>query len=215
MHSNKIINEAYTELFGEPTHTLELKYNGRFKAYNARVSMTRTHIIVHAAKEWRTVSPDIQKGLIQELLVRLLNKKTHTLAMDLYSHFIKSLPKYTDKTETHPTLSESFNRVNAAQFNGSMDQPNLKIGNGITQLGRYDYATDTITITKHLLDHPDLLDYVMHHEMLHKHFKFTAKNGRHCHHGREFKDAEAAYPNAKHHEAALETLVRLLKRNKP
>ena len=199
-----IIEESYKELFGkEPTKNLSIKYSGRYKAYNARIVMDKNDITVHASKTWRGISKDIQKGLIQELMVKLFNFKKHTINMDLYSNFIKSLPRYTVKTQTDAILEESFNRVNEKQFGGRIEQPNLIWGKGISQLGKYEYATDTVSISRILAERADLLDYVMYHELLHKVHKFKAYAGRHRHHTTKFKKDEEAYPNQQFLEKEL------------
>ncbi len=208
-----LLEHAYQELYPDrEERTLILSYSGRFKGYNANIRMTRNEITINASKQWRHVSPDIQKGLFQELLVRLFKIKKQTINMDLYNHFIRSLSNVAPKTQTHPILEESFQRVNNAFFNEMMEQPNLKLGNGINRLGTYEYATDTITISQTLLENKELMDYVMYHEMLHKKHQYKAKPGRHLHHSTQFKKDEARFPNAELLELELNKLVRKNKR---
>lgn len=206
-----VAEKAYKELFGTEQE-IKITYSGRFKGYNARIEMQRGNIEVKAAKEWKGVSEDIQIGLVQELLVKLYKKKIHTVNMDLYSNFIKSLPRYTTKTHNHPILEQSFNRINERFFKGVLERPNLRWGNGITQLGKYEYATDTITLSRTLAEREDLLDYVMYHEILHKTHQFTAHAGRHRHHTAKFRKAERAYPNSAWLEEELGKLVNKGKR---
>jgi hypothetical protein len=205
-----ILEQAYQELYPDNTSTrqLILKYSGRFKGYNANIRMTPSSITVNASRQWKGVSRDIQKGLLQELLVRLFKTKKQTISMELYHHFIKSLSNVAPKTHTHPVLAESFKRVNDLFFNGMMQQPNLKTGNGVNRLGTYEYATDTITISQILLENQELTDYVMYHEMLHKKHQYKAKPGRHLHHSTQFKRDEERFPNAKRLEMELNNLVK-------
>jgi hypothetical protein len=123
--------------------------------------------------------------------------------MDLYENFIKNVHIAVPKTKSHPSLEESFNRVNKLFFAGMIDKPNLVLGKGTRTLGNYDYGADTIAISEHLLKHIDLLDYVMYHEILHKKHKFKSKNTRSFHHTRKFKKEEKSYPNAKELEEKL------------
>ena len=113
-----------------------------------------------------------------------------------------------------PVLEESFNRVNLTYFDNTIPQPNLKVGKGINRLGSYEYASDTISISKMLLDYHDLLDYVMFHELLHKVHKFKASGSRHIHHSRAFKKAEKSYPNADLMEKKLGKLISKNKRKR-
>jgi len=164
-----LLQQAYQELY--PTkrelRALSLSYSGRFKAYNANICKTRNEITAQLSKQWRGVSPDIQKGLLQELLVKLFKTKKQTINMDLYHNFIRSLSSVSPITHTHPILEQSFQRVNEQFFNGIMHQPNLCIGKGLRQLGTYEYGTNTVSISKILLVDETLLDYVMYHELLH------------------------------------------------
>jgi len=207
-----IAEEAYIELFKkEPDRAVIIEYSGRYKEYNARITMTRKEIKIAMSKTWRGVSKDIQKGLMQELMVRIFNNKMQTINMDLYTNFIKSLPKYTTKTQTHPILEQSFARVNEQMFSGKIEQPNLKMGKGVNQLGKYEYATDTVTISKILLGEERLLDYVMYHELLHKKHQFKANAGRHRHHTKAFLREEKKFPES---EKLEDELGKLIKKNK-
>jgi len=204
-----LLEQAYQELYPSGTSSqFTVKYSGRFKGYNGNIRMRSGEITVNMSRQWKGVSPDIQKGLMQELLVRLFKTKKQTINMELYHHFIKSLSSFAPKTHTHPVLEESFTRVNDEFFNGMMNQPNLKIGNGVNRLGTYAYATDTITISKILLDDGKLMDYVMYHEMLHKKHQYKSTPGRHLHHSTQFKSDEARFPNAEQLELELNKLVR-------
>jgi len=200
-----ILKEAYEEVFGEPKKELILEYSGKFKGYNANIRMNITSIKINASKEWKNVSPEIQKGLLQELLIRIKKPKNkrQTLNMDLYHHFIKTLSQIAPKTQTHPILEQSFKRVNEQFFNGLIPQPNLKLGKGTRRLGTYEYATDTITITEKLLEKPHLMDYVMYHEILHKKHQYTSKAGHSRYHTHAFRKEEKKYPNAEQLEKEL------------
>lgn len=211
MQSNRIAKEAYYALFGKNVD-VGLEYSGRYKEYNAKIVQKGSEITVFASKKWKEVSEEIQKGLIQELLVRLKGEKKETINMELYSNFIKSLPDYVEKTQTEPILENSFIRINEKYFGNMMEMPNLKLGRGINQLGKYEYASDTITISKILLEDLELLDYVMYHELLHKKLKFSTKNGRHTHHSRQFKMEERKYPNYETMEKRLERTVKRAKK---
>ncbi|MBI4145972.1 M48 family metallopeptidase [Candidatus Woesearchaeota archaeon] len=202
------LEDAFVELFGKnSSRDFSVTY-GRLRGYNARVRMTPLTIDFQCSKAWRGVSPEIQKGLFQVLLSRLFKHPGKTLHMDLYHNFIRSLPRVAPKTHNHPVLEGSFQRVNAAFFAGLMDQPNLRLGKGINRLGTYEYATDTLKISGILLEHPELMDYVMYHELLHKKHQYKAGARRHTHHSAAFRTDEARFPRAAELEKELERLVR-------
>lgn len=206
-----IAQKAYNDLISG-SHVVSVKYSRRFKGYNANVKMCGKSIEFHASKLWRGVSPEIQKGLFQELLVRLFKVKKHTLNIDLYNNFLRSVSRVAPKSKSHPVLKGSFERVNRLMFGSMMDVPNLELGKGITKLGCYDYGTDTISISDILLDDSELLDYVMYHEMLHKKHQFKRAGSRVLHHSKAFKEDEARFPDAELLDKRLAKLVRRKKR---
>ncbi|MEM4240442.1 MAG: hypothetical protein QXK08_04585, partial [Candidatus Woesearchaeota archaeon] len=136
-----LVREAFNSVFPEKpyVYSAEVRYSGKFRGYNANIRMSRLQkrIVLNLSRQWKTVSRDIQLGLVQHLLCRLFKEKRRTTQMDLYNYFLKSLPRTIAKTKSHPVLEQSFSRVNGRFFNGMIDQPNLVVGNGITKLGSY------------------------------------------------------------------------------
>lgn len=213
----RLVEKAFAELFPgkEFRHTDVLNYSGRFRGFNANARLNRfTNVLTfNLSKNWRGVDEQIKIGLLQNLMLRLFKKKGKTVNMDLYHNFIRNVHIAVPKTKSHPLLEQSFTRINRLFFAGMIDRPNLVAGKDSKRsLGNYDYGTDTITISSLLLNHVDLLDYVMYHEILHKKNKFKSKNGRTFHHTNRFKQQEKAYPNAKELENKLSRIVKSKKR---
>ena len=102
-------------------------------------------------------------------------------------------------------LQASFDRVNEIYFDGLMDKPSIKWGShSKSQLGTYEYGTDTIKMSKIFEKAPDeLLDAVMHHELLHKKHKFKSSAQRSRHHTKAFRDDERKFENYKEVEKKL------------
>lgn len=197
---SSLITEAFQELYPHKDlkYNFLLKYSKKFKPYNANVKLYNNNLIFNLSRDWKRISREIQIGLIQELMSKILrdrNKKT--INMELYSLFMKNIHLAVPKTKTDEILEGSFDRINDAYFSGMLDKPNLQWGNASTsKLGSYEYGSDMITISaifKHVKS--ELLDYIMYHEMLHKKFKFQNKNGRSLHHSSEFKKMESRFPN--------------------
>lgn len=195
-----MIEEAFNELFPDKEfdYSVKLVYSGRFKGYNANIKLNRLSkdIVFNLSRQWRSVDRNIKRGLLQELLCRMFRNKARTTSMDLYHIFIKQAHLAVPKTKSHPVLEASFQRINDSFFAGMMDMPNLVVSEGLRTLGHYDYGTDTVSITRHVLDQQDCLDYVMYHELLHKKHKFRTLNGRHMHHTSEFRRQEKAFPGS-------------------
>ena len=209
-----MLKKAIGELYSEFPYETKLKYSGRFKPYRANVRLRGEDIQFNLSKKWKTVSKEIQSGLIQELLLKIMKKKlkslrTNTQNIELYNIFMKKIHIAVPKVDIDPVLEESFDRVNSGYFYGLLDKTNLKWCNAsFSKLGSYEYGTDTINISNVLRDvDRELLDYVMYHEMLHKKHKFTKKGNRSYHHTSEFKRDEKEFENSKLIEKRLSRLL--------
>lgn len=215
-----ILSNAYKGLFPdkEPNHTFHLKYSGRFKGYNANVRYTAQSMTFNLSRNWEKIDDDIKMGLIQALMSKVYRYKQHTFNIDLYNNFLKNIHIAIPVTMSEPELKESFDRVNHMHFDDLIEPVNLKWGNGsIRTFGTYEYGTDTITINPALKDRPELIDYVMHHEMLHKKHKFKHTVSKSMHHTKEFKQDEESYPNHKILERELSkiSLINRVKKKAP
>ncbi len=108
-------------------------------------------------------------------------------------------------------LREVFESLNQVHFGGLMSQPALgwSLRRSRTRLGHFDPSHNTIVISR-IFDQPHVprlsLDYVMFHEMLHLHFPVKHRGARRCVHTKEFKNAEAQFPDL----AAAKELLRAL-----
>jgi len=211
----KLAEQAFNELFPEKgleEHTFKIKYTDKFKPYNANVRYTKNSLHFNLSKKWKTVSKEIQIGLIQGLMLKIFKENKKTMSIDLYNSFMKNLHISISKAVNDPILEESFNKINEKYFFGLIERPNLTWHNSIRRLGSYEYGTDTISISKALSSDKDLLDYVMYHEMLHKKHKFHNRNGRTFHHTREFKKMEKEFENSAEMEDKIKGLMRQKRR---
>ena len=205
----KLAEQAFNELFPDKNleeYQFQVKYTDRFKPYNANVRYRRNSLQFNLSKKWRTISREIQIGLIQGLMLRVFKEKNNTINMDLYNNFMRNLHISVQKTNTDPILEESFDRINEKYFFGLLEKPNLAWHNSIRRLGSYEYGSDTISISKVLSEDSDLMNYVVYHEMLHKKFKFNSSNGRTCHHTKEFKEMERKFENSMEMEQRLKRI---------
>lgn len=108
-------------------------------------------------------------------------------------------------------LEPLFERLNARFFHGLMARPQLgwSLRRSRTLLGHFDPSHNAIVISR-IFDEPSTplvaLEYVMYHEMLHLLFPVDHSGARRCVHGREFREAEALFPNLAEAKAALRLL---------
>ena len=191
-----LIKDAFTKLYPDKTfnYNSKVKYSAKFNDYNANVKYGADSLNFNLSKKWKGVSKEIQIGLIQSLLNRVFKTKINTTNIDLYNIFLKRVHYTVEKIHSDPILEESFDRVNEKYFYDFIEKPNLKFGkDSFSKLGSYEYGSDTIVISNIFKDSPELLDYVMYHELLHKKHKFHNKNGRSYHHTSEFKQKEKEF----------------------
>lgn len=206
-----IVEQSFKELFSGKNledYELKIRYTDKFKPYNANVRYSRNSFQFNLSKKWRTVSKEIQIGLVQGLMLKVLKEKKKTTNIDLYNNFMKNLHISIPKLINDPVLEESFNKINEKYFFGLVERPNLKWHNSIRRLGSYEYGTDTISISKVIASDKNLLDYVMYHEALHKKHKFHDRNGRMFHHTREFRKMEKSFENSAEMEERIKGLMR-------
>lgn len=217
-----IIEESYQRLFPEKEflYFTELEYNRRLADFNANIRLEPRKIKVNLNLQWKDIDREIKIGLIQHLLLRIFKQRATTPNIELYNNFIKNIPILTPKTQSDPLLESSFDRVNQSFLSYSVEKPNLTWGTAsFRKLASYNFHTDTITVSTIFADaSPEILDYLMYHEMLHKHHKFKHNYGRSSFHSPAFKEDEQRYPNHELIEKEIENIIRKKKyagRQKP
>lgn len=218
------MKNAYAHLFDEDfSYDATVTYSGHLSPYNAQIMLRGNLMHAKLSKKWRHVSPEIKMGLLQDLYLRLWKQKKknnpavnrNTLYLDLYHGFVKNIHIAIPKTKTDPVLDDSFLRLNQRYFLGMVEKPNVMWGRfSTTKLGSYNFKTDTIVMSSVFreFDDPALLDVVMYHEMLHKHYQYRGGVGRACYHDTKFKKAERAFENFDLVDARLRTALRTAKR---
>ncbi|MFT4297654.1 MAG: hypothetical protein ACMXX5_00500 [Candidatus Woesearchaeota archaeon] len=211
-----LAEKAFSLLYPEKDfsrYRFSLGYSGRFSAYNGHVKYTSGNYSFYLSKRWKTVSEEIQIGIIQHLMQKIFKTKVKTLHQDLYDSFIKNVHVAIPKSKVDKELKESFDRVNEKYFLGTVEMPNLIFGKkAFRKMGSYEYASDTITISDVFrnIDEQDyrVLDYIMFHEMLHKVHKFKTVNNRSLHHSTKFKNAEKQFEDSASIEKELSKFLR-------
>ena len=210
-NDSELVKEAFKEIFPEKRLAKNAKiiYSNKFKPYGANIRMDHQTIVLHMSNHWTRIDKEIQKGLIQELLLKIYkNKKSvETISTKLYTNFVKNLHTTVPVTETNPFLEESFKRMNKKYFLEQVSQPNISWSRiSRTKMGSYNYKTDTIKINPLLKAEEELLDYVMFHEMLHKFHSYEVKKGKTYYHTSRFRKLEKQFENAEEMERRLKRL---------
>ncbi len=208
-----LIQESFQRLFPnqEFLYQTELEYNRRLSNFNANIRLYQNKIAVNLNLQWKDIDDEIKIGLIQHLLLKIFKQgKKNTANLELYNNFIKNIPILTVKTKRDPILDASFHRVNEHFFSNTLDKPNLQWGQkACRKLASYNFHDDRITVSTIFTEsRPEVLDYLMYHELLHKDRKFKHKNGRSSFHTKEFRQAEALYPQQQEIEQEIGKLIR-------
>lgn len=182
----------------EPPELL-IKYSHSFNEYNGNVRITSKSRTVqklqfHLSKNFLEAEEEITIGLVQTLLNKVYNTKIKSMEQDLYESFTKHLTRYAKRKESDESLISLFHELNDEYFGGMMEQPNLTFGTkSTTILGTYKYATDTVRLSTVLQERPELLKFVLYHELLHKKHSYTTTNGRSQYHTKAFRDDEKKF----------------------
>src|SRR3989338_6954790 len=116
---SELIKEAFQQLYPEKElkYSVSLKYSRKFKPYNANVKLHRDNLMFNLSRDWKKISKEIQIGLMQELMIKILKEKNKkTMNMELYNTFLKNVHIAIPKTKTDAVLEESFNRINEDYF---------------------------------------------------------------------------------------------------
>lgn len=218
-----IIEQSFNRLYPNKSFTYisKLEYNLRLSDFNANIKLYKNILSINLNLQWKDIDDEIKIGLIQTLLIKILKQKAHTPNIDLYNNFIRNIPILTEKNNINPYLEQSFYRTNQQFFQNQIEKPNLTWGQAsFHKLAHYNFHNDTITIsTIFQTAKPEILDFLMYHELLHKHHKYNNHNGRNAFHTSQFRHDENLYPHKPQIEQEINTLIRqqkrLLKTKKP
>ena len=212
-----LAEEAFRGLYPEKSFEFasEINYSGRFRAYNSNVRKLGSRLEFGLSREWRGVSREIVIGLLQHLMLRLFNENRKTINLDLYNNFVKSLHLANTNAVAEPVLMASFERVNLKYFNSIIEMPSLAWGkDSRAKLADYSFHDDTITVSS-LFKNADktVIDYLMHHELLHKKLKFKGSGAKSYFHTPDFKQQERRFEGREAAEQEISRLVRRKMRN--
>lgn len=207
-----LIQESFQRLFPEKefSYLPEINYNRKLSRFNANIRFNKQKVAVNLNLEWKNIDPEIKIGLIQSLLLKVFKEKKNTPNIELYHNFIKNIPLMTVSLDNDQKLEESFSRINQQFFFNLMTKPNLSWGQGSRRkLASYNFNQDEVSVSTLFREaEPEILDYLMYHELLHREQKFRHKNGRSFYHTREFREAEQQYPHKEQIEKEISTILR-------
>lgn len=154
---------------------------------------------------------DVLQALGTILFLKLFRYKPDKTARQRYQRYVDehvapNLPEIKRRISPHYTaagryfdLSEIFERINEEWFEGKIKQPRLgwSLTPSYTRLGFYDAERNLLVISR-IFDSkktkPQVLEFLMYHEMLHIIIPAERVNGRRRIHPPVFKEAERRFP---------------------
>lgn len=160
------------------------------------------------AQESLTASPD---AVLIALLDTTLGKPSKIIKQRIRDHTFSpayqstreyleylGVPKGSFSTGLIHDLSESFQRVNHAYFDGQVSAPHVVWNDRLTfrKFGHYQWDTDTVMVSRSLDQRrvpAYVVDYVMYHELLHKKLGARLVNSRRMVHTSLFRKLEAEF----------------------
>jgi len=207
-----LIEESYKRLFPDKEfpYNTNIEYNRRLGNFNANIRLYQDIISINFNLQWKKIDDEIKIGLIQHLLLKILKKKKNTSNIDLYHNFIKNAHLMSPRKESDQVLEEAFLRNNEKFFYNGLEKPNLIWGkDSFRRLASYNFHNDTVTVSNIFKNASlDIIDFLVYHELLHKHLKFNSKNGRSSFHTAEFRETERMFPNNERIEKEIEQVIR-------
>lgn len=204
-----------------PQERLKIQLMATSSLYRAKVSGVTRTVVIHEG--FITAPQDI----LVALMALTLTAKAPDTSIDVQeevrrysqsSSYLSIRTALVSQTQSlagsgkgqHHDLSVAFDRVNRAYFHNQMERPTLVWNQRHThrKMGHYDAARDTILVSI-TLDAPDVpayvIDFVVYHEMLHKHLGTYFANGRRHAHTPEFRKMERAFKDYARVQAFLKT----------
>jgi len=138
---------------------------------------------------------------------------------DSFKRILMELEPVHDAQGNYFNLEDIFARVNSHYFANQLQKPRLRWNERLTlrKLAHYELSTDTIMVSRSF-DQPDtpvqILEFLMYHEMLHKHLGVKTTNGRSYAHSKRFKDAEQRFENYAEVQTLIQEHLKKIKRLK-
>ena len=192
-------------------------------------SQQQGYIIKMVAHESFIYAPqDMLESLVQSLhhpknSAHVARIRTYADSQEFIRHArqlaTSGLETHSQSSGRHQNLRTIFERVNRCYFDNQLQMPQLSWSNSLTyrKYGHYQPSTDSLMLSVSLDDAkvPDyVLDFVMYHELLHKHLGFYSRNGRRISHHAEFRKQETMFPQYEQAQKYLEKLGRKVRKTK-
>ena len=208
-----VYEELLKDYFPKRRHKIEVSFSGS-KALRHTIALEGGMIRFSIAGTLRNAPHEVLKILGLILLARLFRYKVDYKIRRIYNAWVQEnvlaqrqrlvrapSKRYTAKGD-YFDLEDVFTRINHLYFGGELPKPVLgwSLKKAYTRLGFYCAERNLLVISR-IFDSrktpPNVLEYLMYHEMLHIRFPVKTINGRRQIHGKEFRKIEQTFPEFK------------------
>jgi hypothetical protein len=185
------------QIFIEFTHGSNLY---KFRAINHLTTLNISESFIHSSDQVLTAVLQTalhQKNTTASEIIRKFSLSEECSDVLLELGLIAQIVTETAQGNTY-NLDQLFSTINHQYFAGTMNKPRLTWSSNLShrKLGHYERTRDRIVISK-ILDHDQipqyLVEFVLYHELLHKHHGIQWLNGKCMVHTPEFKRSERKF----------------------
>jgi hypothetical protein len=209
--SQKIIKtQGKGQIFIEFTHGSNLY---KFRAINNLTTLNISESFIHSSDQVLTAVLQTalhQKNTIASEIIRKFSLSEECSDVLLELDLIAQIATETAQGNIY-NLDHLFSTINHQYFAGAMSKPRLMWSSILShrKLGHYERTRDRIVISK-ILDHERipqyLVEFILYHELLHKHHGIQWLNGKCMVHTPEFKHSERKFSQFQEAEAFLKKM---------
>jgi hypothetical protein len=203
--------QSISQIFIEFTHSSSLY---KYRSTNNFTTLSISESFIHSSDE-------VLRAVLQNTLLERTTTANHLIqkfglseecsGILLELDLIAQIASETSQGNTY-NLNELFHNINQQYFAGEMPQPRLTWRSILShrKLGHYERTRDQIVISQ-ALDHKNipqyLVEFILYHELLHKHHGIRWMNGKCMIHTPEFKRSERNFRQFEEVEALLKGMT--------
>jgi hypothetical protein len=199
------------QIFIEFTHGSNLY---KFRTINNLTTLNISESFIHSSNQVLTAVLQTalhQKNATASEIIRKFSLSEECSDVLLELDLITQIATETAQGNIY-NLDHLFSSINHQYFAGTMSKPRLMWSNILShrKLGHYERTRDRIVISK-ILDHERipqyLIEFILYHELLHKHHGIQWLNGKCMVHTPEFKRSERKFGQFQEAETFLQQMV--------
>lgn len=206
----QLCEDVYCSVF----HKKKVRLTAEFypsKSMRHTIHFQRGTIQIKISQAMQNAPEIILETLCTILFLKLFKLKVDRRLYKAYREYLETNAHLLPQTQHRPpnprytpqgayfNLNEFFDRINRTYFNDQLPRPVLgwSLRKAYRRLGFYNKEKNLLVISR-IFDSaktpPEVIEYLMYHEMLHIAIPTVHNNGRRTVHGRSFRERERQFP---------------------